>query len=156
MDDGIKQSIDVRRGALCDHYDLPPGARAKAEELFGRMEDMGRGCADRAEFETRFASSSLSGEYNGLFADFARYVRLPEGTPTMEEHARSVAASQAGSVVRGQAERGVKSLLVRMMPDELHRWYTQGIYRIPVIGDIASAMNRANIFRRLFRIKGMR
>ncbi len=41
MDDGIKQSIDVRRGALCDHYDLPPGARAKAEELFGRMEELG-------------------------------------------------------------------------------------------------------------------
>ncbi len=151
MDNEILRSIEERRNTLYGHYDLPPDERAKAEELFGRMEELGRGCTGRAEFETKFAGSQLGGEYNGLFPAFARHVRLPEGTPSMEGHTRNMAASQAESVVRGQAERGLKSVLVQAMPDEVHQCYTQGVYRIPVLGNILSAMNTADVFRRLFR-----
>ncbi len=150
MDAGIMQSIDARRGALYNHFDLPDDARVRAEELFGRMEELGRGCADRAAFETAFIGSPLEAEYNALFADFARYVILPEGVPTVEEHRREVAASQARSVVRGQAERAVKSAVVRAMPDWLHDLRTYGVYNIPVIGRLFSAMNTANVLGRLF------
>ena len=151
MDKGIMQSIDARRGALYNYFDLPDEARVRAEEVFGRMEELGRGCADRAAFENVFAFSTLAEEYNALFADFARYVILPEGVPTVEEHRREVAASQARSVVKGQAERAVKSAVVRAMPDWLHEVRTYGVYNIPVIGRIFSAMNTANVFGRLFR-----
>ena len=150
MDAGIMQSIDARRGALYNYFDLPDEARVRAEAVFGRMEELGRGCADRAAFETALAGSALEAEYNALFADFARYVILPEGVPTAEEHRREVAASQARSVVRGQAERAVKSAVVRAMPDWLYDLRTYGIYNIPVIGRLFSAGNTANVFGRLF------
>ncbi len=114
-----------------------------------RMEDLVGGCADRAAFENVLAVSTLAEEYNALFADFARYVILPEGVPTAEEHRREVAASQARSVVRGQAERAVKSAVVRAMPDWLYDLRTYGVYNIPVIGRLFSAGNTAGVFGRL-------
>ncbi len=153
MDTEITLSIEARRNALYNYYDLPPDVRAKAEELFGRMEALVSECSDRADFETRFTASELNTEYNGLFSAFAAYVRKPDNVPTVEEHRRSVAASQAKSVVRGRTERGIKSILVRMMPDSLYKWHVYGIYNIPVLGNIVSAINTANVFQKIFRKK---
>ncbi len=150
MDAGVTKSIEMRRGAFYHHYDLPPDAQARVEEFFELVRAFGRGCGNQAEFEVRFADSLLEPQLRQLFADCACYVRLPEGVPTVEEHRREVAASQARSVVRGQAERAVKSTVVRAMPNWLHDLRTYGVYNIPVIGRLFSAMNTANVFGRLF------
>ncbi len=151
MDAGVTKSIEMRRGAFYHHYDLPPEAQARVEEFFELVWAFGRGCDNQAEFEVRFADSPLEPQMRQLFADCARYVILPEGVPTAEEHRREVAASQARSVARGQAERAVKSAVVRAMPDWLHEVRTYGVYNIPVIGRLFSAGNTANVFGRLFR-----
>ena len=75
MNREIIKSIEAMREALYSHYDLPLDARDRAESLFARMEQAGRGCRNREEFERKIATQTLGGEYNGLFVEFTAYVR---------------------------------------------------------------------------------
>ncbi len=75
MNPEITREIEARREALYRHYDLPPGARSRAEELFRRMEMLGRECRDREEFERSLSCRTLGSEYNSLLVDFSAYVR---------------------------------------------------------------------------------
>lgn len=75
MDEKILQFIASRREALYAHYDLPPDERDKAEAVFRRMEQFGRECRDLADFEHKFATLTLNGEYNNLLVEFTAYVR---------------------------------------------------------------------------------
>lgn len=150
MDKGIEQSINSRRDALYSHYDLPSDARQKAEALFERMEQFGERCRDQADFEEKFATQTLSREFNNLFVEFTAYVKTPESTLTPKEQVAENAAWGAREAARHHGKMAVKSAVVKAMPDELHRWHTRGIYNIPILGDILSALNRFNIVQRLF------
>lgn len=150
MDNTIHSSIQTRRDALYEHYDLPPEARRKAEALFGRMEEFGKRCRDRAEFEEKFATQTLNREYNNLFVEFTAYVRTPDNVPTPEEQAAQMAADHARSVARQQATSSAKGALMNALPREVTDWRTYGIYNIPILGQIASAFNQLNILQRLF------
>ena len=78
MDMEIIKSIEARREALYRHYDLPADARRRVESLFARMEQFGRECRDSADFERKFATQTMSSEYNGLFVEFTAYVKDPQ------------------------------------------------------------------------------
>jgi hypothetical protein len=75
MDMEIMQSIETRRRALYDLYDLPRDARSRAESLFARMELFGRECRSSKEFERGLATRTLGSEYNGLLVEFTAYVK---------------------------------------------------------------------------------
>ncbi|MDL2241755.1 hypothetical protein LJB91_02485 [Bacteroidales bacterium OttesenSCG-928-L03] len=150
MDKGIEQSINSRRKALYAHYDLPDDARQKAEELFMRMEQFGRNCRDRADFEEKLAVFTLSHEYNSLFVEFTAYVKTPEGTLTPQQQIARNTASGARSAAFHQGKMAWSAAITRLMPDDLNRCRIRGIYNIPVLGDIASALNNLNIIQRLF------
>ena len=150
MDKGILQSINSRRDALYAHYDLPPDARRKAEALFARMEHFGLGCRDQADFENKFATLTLNREYNGLFVEFTAYVKTPGGAPTVEDAMREGADNAARSTVRQKTRSAARNVVLDALPDEARQWYTYGIYKIPVLGQIASAFNQMHMLKRIF------
>lgn len=150
MDKGIEQSINSRRDALYAHYNLPEEARQKAEALFERMEQFGQRCRDQADFEEKFAALTLNREYNSLFVEFTVYVKTPEGTLTPKEQMAENAAWSVRDAAQHQAKMAVKSSLVQLMPDEVHRCRTRGIYDIPLLGALVSAFNKLNLVKRLF------
>jgi plasmid stabilization system protein ParE len=153
MDNTTKQSIEARREALYGYYDLPPGARARAEAVFARMEALGAD-KDPAAFEAALAASPVAAEYNALFTEFASHVRMPDGgtvEQAVEENTRRNAREGAQSVARHAVEQEIRSAVYGAMPDELRRWKFGGaIYSVPILGDILTAMNRAHSVKRLF------
>lgn len=150
MDSGILQSIEIRREALYAHYDLPPEERRKAEALFARMERLGQGCRDQADFEQKFMTQTLNREYNNLFVEFTAYVKMPEGVPTKQEYARQIARDRVESTVAHHAKVQTRRALFSAMPEGMRRWSSGGIYKIPVLGSIVSALNLTDTLGRLF------
>jgi hypothetical protein len=166
MENTTHQSIAARREALYGYYDLPPEARAKAENLFARMETLAAESTaagqsntagqstDTAAFEAALAASPLAAEYNALFTEFAPFVKLPDGGSVgqmVKENTRQNALEGVQSAARHQVEQEVRSAIYGAMPDELRRWKFGGaIYSVPILGDILGAMNRWHSVKRLF------
>lgn len=149
MNEGILNSINSRREALYAYYNLPKGARQKAEDVFARLEQFGQTCLDQADFEKQLPKLKLNEDYNNLFAEFAPYVKIPEGTMTVEEQQQNAAKELGESVVKSQAKRTVKSAFVRMLPKPLYDWYIYGIYNIPILGRIVGAKNNLEQIKRM-------
>ncbi|MDL2281666.1 hypothetical protein LJC44_00930 [Parabacteroides sp. OttesenSCG-928-G06] len=82
---GLQQSIDSRREALYVYYDLPEEAKQKVEDLFLWIEGFGYTCRDQADFEKKFLHSGLNREYISLLAEFASYMKTPEGINRRED-----------------------------------------------------------------------
>ena len=153
MDAIISNSIQIRRDALFNHYDLTEEAGSKANDLFARMEQFGGGCKDAADFETRLATSPLNDEYNHLFAEFAAFVKKPDNVPTMQEHQANAAKGTAKSAALHQVESGIKSRIVNALPDSVTDWFVYGIYKVPILGSIVGAKNNIASIGRLFKKK---
>lgn len=134
-----------------EYYALPEEARKKLDAFFARLAQFGQECTDRADFETRFLASPLNEEYNNLFVAFAPYVKTPEGALTPEEQQKSVVQGMAASGAKGQVKRGIRGMLFRMLPESIQDWKIYGIYKISIIGRIASAINNTGQLKRLFR-----
>ncbi|MDR2010261.1 MAG: hypothetical protein LBQ22_07250 [Bacteroidales bacterium] len=146
MNTTIQNSIQSRRNALTEYYNLPQDALQKTDNLFERITQFGQQFEDPADFETKFMASPLNNEYVNLFSEFALYVKTPEGTLTVEEQRKVVAKENAESVAKHQIERGIKGAIVRRLPKPLYDWYIYGIYNIPVLGRLVSAKNTVESF----------
>ena len=62
MNEYVKQSIDGRRMAFSSSYELTDVYKKKVDELFNRIEELGKECTDAMDFETKFMSSPLNME----------------------------------------------------------------------------------------------
>lgn len=71
MDENIKNSIEIRKSAILNAYDLKDENKKKFDSLFEKIETLGKESKDVADFEDKFAKSSLSAEYNNLFTEIA-------------------------------------------------------------------------------------
>jgi len=72
MDTFVKSSIDARKKAILDAYNITDDViKEKIENLFNRIDELGESCKDSSEFETKFISSSLNQEYIDLFTNVA-------------------------------------------------------------------------------------
>ena len=68
MNDLVKASIDSRKDAIFNAYDIKnQDTINKIEEYFKKVYDFGTNCSDNMDFETKFASSPLNQEYIDLF-----------------------------------------------------------------------------------------
>ena len=72
MNDLIKASIEARRAALFNSYEIEDiSIKNEIENLFNRIIEFGETCIDTMDFETKFASSTLNQEYIALFTKIA-------------------------------------------------------------------------------------
>ena len=73
MDDLIKNSINSRKDSIFNAYDVKDAKLLKEiDELFNKMNDLGKTCSDLMDFESKLASSPLNQEYIELFSKIAQ------------------------------------------------------------------------------------
>lgn len=104
MDSEILKSIQTKRKAIYDYYDLPPEERRRAEAIFTLMELLGKECRNSSEFEERFHTMTLNREYNNLFVEFTAYTKTPDNIPTKEDYAKQVTKDYTESIVLKRTE----------------------------------------------------
>lgn len=148
MDKNIEASINGRKNAIFAAYEVKDKKMlAKIDELFGKMNDLGKECKDVGEFETKLAASPLNQEYMDLFTEIAM------GTAS-KQAAGQAAASMAGGVVEGMAKNALGNVVptrasVRQAADDALR-------RTPVVGDVMGIKQQADFVAsvgRLFKRK---
>ncbi len=71
MDDAIKMSIDGRKNAIINTYELNDQQKKEVDDLFARIEALGKESKDSSDFETKLANSPLNQEYIDLFTKLA-------------------------------------------------------------------------------------
>jgi hypothetical protein len=153
MENTIQIAIDSRKDSLYSTYNLTEEAKKEAEAVFRKMEEFAKTCTTHAEFEERLPSSEVNQEYNNLFVKYAKYAKRPEGTPTMSEIRKQAAKDHVKSTVRHHAEVEARGAIFRMMPDNMQKWWLYGIYNVPILGNIITALNTADTIKRLFGIR---
>lgn len=72
MDLNIRNSIDLRKKAIFDYYDISDNnILNEIEDLFKEMNTMGEESMDIVDFETQFSNSDLNSKYMSLLEKIA-------------------------------------------------------------------------------------
>lgn len=66
MTQDVKLSVDTRLDFFTKYYSVPQELRGEVDAFVLDMYALAEGCANAAEFESKFAASSLAGRFNGL------------------------------------------------------------------------------------------
>lgn len=146
MNEFVKQSIDGRRTAFTNSYELTDHYKKETDKLFKKIEEFGKDCKDALDFETKFVSSPLSKEYNDLFAEIATNCKCIIPTPT-ETTGRS--NKQA---VMDEVASDVKYVVddITMPARRAAREEFDKKMRDTPLGKIEQASNTAWVFKRIF------
>lgn len=142
--------IAVRKSSLYDNFNLPLQAKAEAEEIFNGMRRLADESHDQADFENRLAVSSLNMQYSALFSRFAKYVKLPEGTPTQGEMIKGVVSDTAKSSVKSIVINRARSIFINALPDEVTDWLIYRWNNVTAIRKLRSFFNLKNVFHQWF------
>lgn len=67
MNEFVKMTIDSRKDAFFNAYDINDKFAKEIDELFVDIYKFGESCSDPQDFETKFASSDLNKKYIDLF-----------------------------------------------------------------------------------------
>ena len=112
MDQYIKQSIQSRKEAIFNAYEVGADGKKKIEALFTEIEKLGEKCKDVGEFESEFASSPLNQKYLDLFTEIATSTPAKGSAGAKagvdgESKGKTIGKMVAGGVAAGVADRAV-------------------------------------------------
>ncbi len=112
MDEYIKQSVDSRKNAIINAYELSAADTKKVDELFSKIEALAKKCKDVNDFESQFAASPLNQEYMGIFADLAQSSKLkgaaaPDTSKVVDDIMVKNAVSGVADTAMDRAKRAV-------------------------------------------------
>lgn len=147
MNEFVKQSIDGRKIAFSNSYELSSVYQKKVDELFRKIEEFGEGCSDSLEFETKFASSPLNSEYTNLFTEIASNCKciIPDVVETK--------GKSNGEVIMDEVKSDLKYAVDDItMPArrKAREALDSKIYDSP-LGNIKQASNTVSLFKRIFK-----
>lgn len=148
MDEGIRSSIQTRRDTITNYYVISGEIETKVENLFSRIGEFASSCSNQADFEQKFAASELNTEYLALFNELAPYVRLPEGTPSVQQQMTDNALETAKSAITHQAKMEMKSVIINSVPDDvaaqmIHKEnLIPGVLELKTIGNVGNILGR--------------
>ena len=148
MNEYIKQSIEGRKIAFTNSYELTSELQKRTDNLFKKIEELGNSCNDVMDFETKFASSPLSIEYNNLFTEIATTCK-PIISNTTEGSSVKSDKEYLTSEVKDEAKYLIKDATLpirRKAREEFDRKM-----RDTPLGKIEQASNTASVLRRLFK-----
>lgn len=126
--DGVEQQIR-----------LDGDARRDVDAYFTRVEEFAMGCADHADFATKFMQSPLYQEYSGLFVKYQNLVvtgtgeTVEEAVVSMQRQSREISDRERA---KEMAEVEMNAAISHMLPDEVNRLRWGGARTLPVIGPI--------------------
>ena len=116
LDPGIAAFIDKYRRQVEADYVLPPEARLRADTFFAEMEQVGRQCDSRKQFEERFFHQTMSRDLNKMLLEFIAYYRMPKemADTLFPIHAAAPPAEKSGSAKprrRGRLRQWIRKLV---------------------------------------------
>ena len=148
----MKQSIDARRDAIFNAYNVGEGEKKKIEAVFAEMEKLGAGCKDAQDFEAKLASSPLNQKYLDLFTEVATNSAPKTAAPkaSMKEVGKMV----AGGTVAGIAESAADQAIRNAVPTRaaVHQKVSDEVRSVPVVGDIVDAGQKASYLGHLGKL----
>ena len=152
MDKYVKQSIDARRDAIFDAYNVGAGERKKIDAVFAEMEKLAAKCGDVQEFEAKLAKSPVNQKYLDLFTEIATSSQPKAAAPkaSMKEVGKMV----AGGTMAGIAESAAEQALREVVPTRaaVHQKVSDKMRSVPVVGDIVDAGQKASYLGHLGKL----
>lgn len=143
MDEMIKNSIESRKNAIINAYNLNDQEKKEVDDLFIEIEKLGLESSDIGDFEAKFAVSPLNSKYMDLFTKIATN-SAKSGTVN----------SVASGVAKGVVESAVRDAVGASIPTT-RAAVNQEIYDkardIPGVGEalgIKQHLDFLNKFRR--------
>ena len=146
MEESVKLSIDGRKNAIFNAYEVPDNMQARIKELFNKIEELGKSCKDSADFEAKFASGSLNTEYTQLFTDLAMSGAKCKFGPAPGEIEEVDQAEVAKDLAKDYAEMEVDGA-VQHVRGRAYRAAESKVRDIPVIGDAIDAKRKFDFFK---------
>lgn len=140
MNDIVKQSIDGRKTAIFNSYNITDqGILDKIDDLFKRINEFGEKFDDVSAFESEFANSPLNNEYINIFTEIAQ---------------RDVAANKPG-IGEMVADRVVSDVKNSVMPSRavIADARDSALRDIPVVGDAIDVKQKIDFFSRFKKNK---
>ena len=150
----MKQSIESRRDAIFNAYNVGEGEKKKIDAVFAEMEKLGADCTDAQDFEAKLASSPLNQKYLDLFTEVATNSAPKTAAPkaSMKEVGKMV----AGGTVAGIAESAADQAIRNAVPTRaaMHQKVSDEVRSVPVVGDIVDAGQKASYIGHLGKLFG--
>lgn len=141
MDKLVKQSIDARKAAYANSFEIDAEMQKKIDALFVEIDKLGEKCKDAGEFETEFQKSPLNQKYMDLFTEIA--------TKGATKNAMKGAAIGAVQSVAGQALRNVVPTRAAA-----HQKAYDEARKIPGVGDAIDVAEKASYAGHLAKLFG--
>lgn len=146
MEESVKLSIEGRKNAIFNAYEVPDNMQARIKELFNKIEELGKSCKDSADFEAKFASGPLNAEYTQLFTDLAMSGAKCKFGPAQGEIEEVDQAEVAKDLAKDYAEMEIDGA-VQHVRGRAYRAAESKVRDIPVIGDAIDAKRKFDFFK---------
>ena len=146
MDDLIKNSINSRKESIFNVYDVKDKKLLKEiDDLFDKMNDLGKQSKDLMDFETKLASSPLNQEYIDLFSKIAQSSNLILKDDDIERTEVKTDAEELAEDVADEARYRMKE--ATLPARRIAREHVEGKLRsTPIIGDVMGIKQHLDLF----------
>lgn len=149
MDENVVNSIEARKSAITDNYDLRGELSTKFDELFKKIEALGKTSKNVGDFEAKFAASPLNKEYNDFFTEVATK------NISLKNVAKASKTSVGEMVAEGVMDATGSRIKQAVAPTRAQ--INQAAYDkardIPVIGDAMTVKQHLDFFSRFKKHK---
>lgn len=140
MDKYIKQSIDVRKAAYANSFEVDAGMQKKIDALFVEIEKLGEKCKDASEFEAEFQKSPLNQKYMDLFTEIATGAT------------KNAVKGAAVGAVQSAAEQAINEVVPTRAA--VHQKVADSVRGIPGVGDAIDIGEKASYAAHLGKLFG--
>ena len=141
MDEYIRQSINARKAAYANSFEIDAETQKKIDALFSEIEKLGEKCKDAGEFEAEFSNGPLNQKYMDLFTEIAT-----------KSAAKNVAKGAAVGVVQSAAEQALRKVVPTRAA--VHQKAYDEARKIPGVGDAINIAEKASYGAHLAKLFG--
>ena len=141
MDKIIKQSIDARKAAYANSFEIDAEMQKKIDALFVEIEKLGEKCKDAGEFEAEFSKSPLNQKYMDLFTEIAT-----------KSATKNAAKGAAAGAVQSAAEQALRNVVPSR--GAVHQKAYDEAREIPGVGDAINIAEKASYGAHLAKLFG--
>lgn len=154
MDKTIKQSIDARKAAYANSFEIDVGMQKKIDALFSEIEKLGEKCKDASEFEAEFSKSPLNQKYLDLFTEIATKCTPKAAAPKADMS--GVGKMVAEGVAAGAVESAADDAIRKVVPTRaaVHQKAYDEARKIPGVGDAINIAEKASYGAHLAKLFG--
>ena len=140
----MKQSIEARKKAIFDAYEVGEGEKKKVEAVFAESEKLGGSCKDAGEFEAEFSKRPLNQKYLDLFTEIAKTGKAKAAAPKMDKAStiKAVAGGAAAGIAESAADQAIDSAIPTRAA--VHQEISDAARKVPVLGDAIDIGQKAS------------